>query len=316
MTRFYVASCDKDGGIYFCTKEDNKISIKQFAPCDRPMFMEISGNRLYTVLRQPSDGQSSGIISFEISENGILGSQSETVSTLGTVGCHLTVRKSGVFVANYLSGSIFRTPDLLVSHKGHGINPDRQDAAHTHCTVSSPDGKYICVADLGLDTIFVYDDRLNEISRVKFPDGKGPRHVAFSRDGKVMYCVCELDSTVAVLDYSDGKPKYIASVSTLPKNFKGFNTAAAIRITDKYLYVSNRGHNSITVFDISRKIPEFVATIDSGGDSPRDFNICGDLLVCTNENSGNVTFFKIKDGIPESTETELKIPKPLCVVFA
>lgn len=315
MTDFYIASCHKDGGIYFCSEENRKISIKQFTPCESPMFMEISGNRLYAVLRQPQNDENSGIISFEISKSGLLGKQSDIISTRGIVGCHLTVRKSGVFAANYLSGSVFRTPDLLVSHKGHGINPDRQEAAHTHCTVSAPDGKYICVADLGLDTVFVYDDELNEISQVKFPDGKGPRHIAFSEDGKTMYCVCELDSTIAVLDYCDGRLKYVSSVSTLPKDFEGFNTAAAIRITGSNLYASNRGHNSIVVFDISRKMPEFITTVKAGGDSPRDFNVQGDMLICTNENSDNVTFFKIQNGIPTVTEAELKILNPLCVIF-
>lgn len=168
---------------------------------------------------------------------------------------------------------------------------------------------------MGLDTVFIYDDGLNEISRVKFPDGKGPRHIAFSNDGKIMYCVCELDSTVAILDYCDGRLKYVTSVSTLPKDFESFNTAAAIRIAGSYLYVSNRGQNSISVFDISRKIPEFITTVKSGGDSPRDFNLQGDMLICTNENSDNVTFFKIQNGIPNVTEAELKILNPLCVIF-
>lgn len=315
MTDFYIASCHPDGGIYFCFEENGNMRIRQVTPCDRPMFMELSGNRLYTVLRQPHTDENSGILSFEISQNGFLGKPSDGISTWGIVGCHLTVRKSGVFVANYLSGSVFRTPDLLVAHKGHGKNPDRQETAHPHCTVSTPDGKYLCVADLGLDTVFVYDDELKEVSRVKFPDGKGPRHLVFSQDGRVMYGVCELDSTVAVLDYCDGRLKYVASVSTLPKGFEGFNTAAAIRMAAPYLYVSNRGHNSIAVFDISRKIPEFITTVNVGGDSPRDFNIQGDRLICANENSDNVTLFNMGNGIPNRIEAELKIPKPLCVIF-
>ena len=103
MTDFYIVSCHKDSGIYFCSEENSKISIKQFAPCESPMFMEISGNRLYAVLSQPQNDENSGIISFEISKSGLLGKRSDIISTRGIVGCHLTVRKSGVFVANYLS---------------------------------------------------------------------------------------------------------------------------------------------------------------------------------------------------------------------
>lgn len=314
MINFYIASCDKEGGIYRFEYDGECVVEKQFVPLESPMYLEIKNNRCYAVLRAPFENNESGIVSFSLDNVGNLNNKSEIISTKGVVGCHLTVSDENVYVANYVSGSVFKTPDKVVKHSGKGVHVTRQDAPHTHCTVVTPDGEYICVADLGIDKIFVYDMNLKEISSVKLPDGKGPRHIIFSEDGKTAYCICELSSEIAVLDYSDGKLEYITAVSCLPDDFKGENTAAAVRIKDNMLFASNRGHNSIFVFDIKNKIPVFKSAVCCGGIGPRDFNVFGNLLVCTNENSNDVTFFENDNGNLKMLDIKLNLKTPLCVI--
>ncbi len=314
MINFYIAACDTRGGIYRYEFNGKDVTEKQFVPLDRPMYLQIKNQKCYAVLRAPFEDDESGILSFNLDKDGNLTDKSDIVSTKGVVGCHLAVTKDNVYVANYLSGSVFKTPEKTVKHIGKGVHPTRQESAHTHCTVITPDEKYVCVADLGVDKIFVYDLDLNEVSSVKVPDGKGPRHIIFADDGKTAYCAFELSNEVAVLDYSDGKFTYVTSVSSLPSDFEGQNTAAAIRIKGDLLFVSNRGHNSIAVFDINNKIPVFKSAFDCGGIGPRDFNIFDNLIVCTNEKSDDVTFFELENGEIKKLDIKLNLKTPLCVI--
>ncbi len=315
MTDMYIASCDKNGGIYHYVLDGEQVTEKQFVPIDRPMYMEISGDTLYAVLRDPEDKNESAVVSFDIDVNGNLTNQKKTADTLGKVGCHLAVSEEGIFVANYVSGSVFRTPNMLVCHEGSGVHPARQEAPHPHCTVITPDKKYVCVADLGVDKIFVYDLNLKLKNTVSFPAGAGPRYIAFSDDGKLMYCVSELSNEVFSYTYCDGKFEFIQKISTLPEGFDSQNIAAAIRIKDGFLYASNRGHNSIAVYKTDGEKTERLTIVECGGKGPRDFNISGDMLICTNENSGDVTFFKLKAGIPEMLDIKLSMLAPLNVIF-
>lgn len=316
MTQMYIAACDKKGGIYHYEIEGKNIKEKGFTPLDRPMYMEIKGDKLYCVLRDPENTGESGIVTFDINPDGSLSNKSERVSTLGAVGCHLTVSGKGVFCANYVSGSVFRTPDLLVTHEGKGVHPTRQEKAHTHCTVLTPDGKYVCVCDLGVDKIFIYDLDLNPVSEIKFPDGAGPRHIVFSADCKFMYCVTELSNQVFSFAYCDGKLSVLSSINALPSDFTEKNTAAAIRLDGDFLYTSNRGHNSIAVFKVNGGEMTLVDFVSCGGAGPRDFNIAENLLVCTNENSNDVTFFELCEGIPKPIDFKLSMPGPLNVIFS
>lgn len=311
----YILACDESGGIYHYKLNKDKIEEKQFYPIKSPMYAEISDNRLYCVLRDPLGNGSSAIVSFSIDSDGNLTDQSEMISTKGIVGCHLTVKDNEVFVANYVSGSVFKTPDVLVTHSGKGVHPIRQTSPHTHCTVLTPDGKYLCVADLGLDKVFIYDTNLKKIDEICFPSGSGPRHIVFSDDGKYMFCITELSNQVFSFKYLNGKFEKISIINTLPDDFSGENTAAAIRIKDNYLYASNRGHNSIAVYEITDGNLNLLDIVNCGGVGPRDFNIIDDLIVCTNENSNTVTFLKLENNIPKLKDFSLKMPNPLNVVF-
>lgn len=319
MTNIYIASCVKGGGIYHYTlSENNVLDFCEKTTLDEPMYMIIRNEKMYILLRQPDEKTNfSGELSIDIDGTGKLFAPSRIISTKGVVACHLEVSDDNIYAVNYVSGSVIKLPDTLVTHSGHGLHKVRQAAPHTHFIHVSPDGKYILVTDLGLDKIFVYDKDLKFVSEVSVPSGHGPRHLAFSSDGKIVYCVNELGSSVSIFSYSDGELKLQNTISALPKDFSGDNISAAIRIKDNYLYVSNRGHNSISVFEIKDSYNIVLKEcVDCGGNSPRDFNIIDDVLICTNEKSDNVTVFKLNNYIPEIiSESELNIPSPLCVAY-
>ena len=255
-----------------------------------------------------------GYLSFDIDENGCLINKTETVSTNGIVPCHLEVTDKGRYVVNYLSGNIVEIGEHTVTHSGNGVHPTRQEAPHTHYVCASPDKKYILCTDLGIDTIFIYDSHLNEEFTVKVPDGSGARHLCFSEDGKYLYCVNELSNDVSVLEWNEGKPVLKGTYSAIPE-YKGESTAAAIRINGEYLYISNRGANTISRFKIVGDKLELRENTYCGGKGPRDFNITDDYMICTNENSNDVTVLKIENGKPVLTDERLAIGSPLCVVI-
>lgn len=307
----YIADCDKNGGIYACEIEKDKLIKKQYIQLDRPMYLATFKNKLYCILRAPfEDNDNSAIISFDVLEDGTLTSKSDPVSTEGVVSCHLCVKDGAVFNANYRSGSVNKLGVKTVTHNGKSAHPTRQEAAHTHFTRVSPDEKYILVCDLGMDTIFTYDTDLNEVSRASVPAGNGVRHLEYSPDGKTVYSADELTSTISVFDYNDGKLEYVTTVEGHKNGFAMPNTAAAIKRKGNLLYISHRGFDGISVFDISNKIPEFVTCFKSGGTSPRDFGIFGDYIVVTNE-GGNACLF---DTVNYKLLDEIKLNSPLCVI--
>ena len=305
---FYIASCDTEGGILKCRFAENSVEILEKTTLDRPMYMAFNGDKMEVILRDPENKNESGLVTLDICS---LKQKGQVISTKGNVACHLCVLDGNVYCANYLSGSVIKMPDKVVTHSGKGINEKRQEMPHVHY-INSFDGKYLLCTDLGTDEIYTYDKDLNEISRVKIPSRHGPRHLDFF-NGKV-YCLNELKSTLSILGYDDGKLTLNETVGVLPEDFKGESYSSAIRVKDRYIYTSNRGHNSISVIEPQNSGARLIKTVDCGGKWPRDFNIFGKILVCTNEESDNVTFFELKDGIPEKIDLELKVKSPICVI--
>ena len=308
--KFYIASCEEDGGIYLCEYRDNEAFVIRKTPLCKPMYMTCHNGKLYVILRESFADKSSGIISYEI-VNDELKNPSDIVSTKGLVACHLCVIEDNVYCVNYLSGNVIRLPDRVVFHSGKSIVPKRQDMPHTHY-INSFDGKYLLCCDLGTDEIYTYDKNLSELARVSVPKGHGARHLTY-KDGYA-FCANELKSTVSMFEYSDGILKYMDTYDALPVGTDVESTIAAIRAKDNFVYVSNRGHDSISVFEIKDRKINLVQCVNCGGESPRDFNIFGNLLICANEKSDNVTFFEIRNGIPTKIKTELNIKSPLCVL--
>ncbi len=314
-TDIYILSCVEDGGIYRYKINDKcEFSFKEKLILDRPMYSIISDSKIFTILRAPfAENSNSGLITIDILEEKF-GNQGEIFSTEGEVACHLCVEGDSVYIANYISGSVIKMPDNLIEHKGNSINKNRQSSPHAHYVGLTPDDKYICAVDLGLDKIIVYDKVLNFVSSVSVKAGNGARHLVFSNDGKYAYCANELSSTVTVFSYNDGNLRFENEYTTLPKGFYGDNAPAAIRFYKGYVYVSNRGHNSIAYYRAIESTLELVDIVNCGGISPRDFNIWKDYLICANEESDNVVLFQIAN---ESLikVNEISLSKPLCICF-
>lgn len=309
----YISSCHENGGIYHCNLNRNgEIEICDKLSLPKVMYTVIKNNSLYAISRSPfSENNDSGIVRIDLCENGSMRTIGEIHSTKGEVGCHLYADNDDLYAVNYISGSVIKLPDTLVIHKGKSVNITRQNAPHTHYINVSPNGKYIYVTDLGTDKIYTYDKNLNCINTTSASLGAGPRHLAFSDDGRYAFCVNELSSTVAMYKISDDKLILVDEKSTL---FGGNpeSTAAAVRCKGKFVYASNRGDDSVVEFSFDEKGLKQERRYDCGGKSPRDFDIIEDLIICTNELSDNVSVIN-KNG---EILSELKnIANPLCVSY-
>lgn len=314
MKHIYILSCEKTGGIYHSLFENGKFQFVEKTTLDRPMYAIIRDNKMYVILREiDTTTQFGGILSFDIDKNGSLINPTEIENTNGIVPCHLEVLGNNKYVVNYLSGNVVKVGEKTVTHSGKGVRPDRQEAPHTHFVCSSPDKKHILCTDLGIDIIFIYDIDLDEEFAVKVPDGSGARHLYFSNDGIYLYCVNELSNDVSVFEWNNGKPILKGTYSAIP-DFKGESTAAAIRIKDEYLYISNRGADTISRFKIVGDKLELLENTYCGGKGPRDFNIIDDYIICTNENSNDVTVLKLENGKSVLIDEKIEIGSPLCVV--
>ncbi len=311
----YIASCSPTGGIYqYRLGEDGKLSFVNKTECDRPMYAVIDGGRMYVLLRAPFDGNNeSGLVIYDIACDGTLENPTEPVSTKGVVACHLAVKGTCVYCVNYLSGSVIKMPDTLVTHVGKGLHPTRQEASHTHFAGFTPDGKYLCVTDLGLDTVFLYSSDLTVSGKVTVPQGHGARHLVFSEDGHYMFVANELMSTVSSFEYDGCNFSYIETVSCLPVDNQKDSTASAIRYYCGKIYVSNRGHDSVSVLSHKNGRMTLLDTVDCKGASPRDFDIVGGFLIATNEKSDSVTVTDL--GTLETTCILTDIEAPLCIVY-
>lgn len=313
----YVSACDKNGGIYhYIQNSDGSLCEKEIFHMDRPMYHIIYDGIMEILLRAPfEDSDHSGLVSYKIGADGSISAPSSLQSTKGIVACHLSHTSDGnTCCVNYVSGSVLRFPDKLVTHVGDGPNKPRQDKAHTHFVNETPDKKYIFVCDLGLDTVFIYDKELNEVSRTKVPDGHGARHIICSADGKTVFVANELASTVSAFTYNDGHMTLINTANGLPSSFTGKNTMAAIRLHSGYIYVSNRGHDSISRFSFDGNKLSLVDVTSIGGSGPRDFDFIGDYVYVTNEQTNNVTVLKAeKDGTLTLLPFSYPAPDPLCI---
>lgn len=296
MKELFLLSCAEmrdGGGVYkYRLTEEGGLEKIAYFPVPKPMYSVWKGDRLHVLLRSPFESNDhSGYFSCKRDFSDC----SDVKDTLGKCACHLAADKD-VYIVNYLSGNIVKNCKKSVAHIGKGINQPRQDMPHTHFVAFSPDKKYIFCCDLGLDTVFVYDGDLKEISRAKVPSGYGVRHLIFSEDGKYFFTVNELIPSVSVFAYADGKAEYRNTVK-LSCRIEN-STAAAIRLDEREekLYVSVRGEDEIFVFKVSGDELFFIRKFPCGGKNPRDFGILGEYIICTNEGSDNVTVIDKKIG--------------------
>lgn len=217
-----------------------------------------------------------------------------------------------------------------IKHHGSSVNPRRQQAPHPHGVAIDPTSRFACVADLGTDRVEVY--RLNEKAELtratswRAAAGAGPRHVAFHPSGRWLYCINELDSTIATLqfDVTNGRLIERQVVSTLPKDSAVANTTAEVVVhpSGKFLYGSNRGLDSTAVFHIDpdQGTLTLVQQVPTGGKHPRFVGLdpTGHLYIAANMNSDTLMSFVIdqETGKLSATNNSLEVKRPMCVVFA
>lgn len=317
MRNIYIAECDENGGVHtYGLHSDGSVEFISKTSADRPMYLAKKNGKLYVLLRAPFESNTSGLAIYRLDREGRITELLDTMPVHGICGCHLCVTdEEQIYVANYLSGNVVHLPKTVVTHTGEcGPNEKRQDMPHTHFVGQTPDKKFILATDLGQDTITVYDKELNEVSKTYVPAGSGARHLAFSEDGKTLFCVNELASSVSAFAYEDGRLEILDTANILPDGFTGSNTAAAIRVQGKFIYASNRGHNTIACLTFQDGKLRLLSLTPCGGCGPRDFNLFDDILVCTNEDSDNVTFFKVTGEKLSKLDTELTLKGPLCVI--
>ncbi len=312
MKHIYITSCDKAGGIHHYTFENGKLEFCEKVDLDRPMYAVIDNGRAYVLLRQISEETNfGGLVSFDIDKNGCLVNGTTPQTSQGIVPCHLCVEGGDVYAVNYLSGNVVKFPDKVVTHMGKGVHPTRQDMAHTHFVTVTDDKKYLLCTDLGVDTVFVYDRDLNPVSCAKVPDGSGPRHLCIG--GEYVYCVNELSNDVSVFSFKDGRLTLLGTYAAIP-DFVGQSTAAAIRLYKGRLYVSHRGADCISCFEIQGEKLRLLWNKPCGGQAPRDFDIVDGYIICTNE-GGNVAVLKLNDDGADIVSDDIKMPDPLCVTI-
>ena len=325
MRTVYIASRDEKGGILRCAlSEDGQLSLLDSTPADKPAYLCRDQDRLYALLREPFQLMS-GLSTYQINHDGSLSPAGELKSTHGLYSAHLYAREGKVWVANYIDGTVALlqsegedTPvqDKVIAFTGSGPDRKRQLSSHPHCIVPTPDGFCLCICDLGTDQIYVMTPDLELVSVCQLPSGCGPRHLVFSRDGKAAFSSNEMGSSVSVMHYSNGLLDYVQTVSTLPSDYHGISTASGILLSEdgNRLYVSNRGHDSVTVFRIDGTTLTTEGYIPSFGSSPREIALAGDFLLCGNELSDNVTVFSLKDGIPSAPVCDFKVKMPWCIL--
>ncbi len=334
---FYIAamSTEADGGIYrYEMRADAAPEQVGFNALPRTSYLAFSPDRKFLYATCRIDGVGA-VAAFAVGSRGEL-TFLNSCSAEGQSTCYVIVSPNGRFLyaANYSSGSFaeFRLENgriaertRLVVHSGRGSNPARQEMAHPHFTGLTPDGRFLCVIDLGIDAIKLYplDPETGiDPERVRtvpvLPAGSGPRHLVFDSTGGLAYLLNELGNTVISMRYRDGSFEPIATETTLPRLFTGETKAAAIRLSpdERFLFATNRGFDSVAVFRLDGKggmTP--VDLVLSGGESPRDVNFLpgGRMFASTNEFSNSVVFFDYDAETGKLTPNGLsfKLPNPL-----
>ncbi|QLG46335.1 lactonase family protein [Costertonia aggregata] len=340
---FYVGTYtdDESEGIYqYALHKDGTLEkIGLSIPSEDPSFLTFSADKRFLLAVSEIDDDGNGkVSSFQVkSDTLILINQKNSG---GAHPCHITVNDSGnILVSNYTSGTVgllhmddsglLTGPYFIQKHTGKGTT-QRQKVPHAHSSwfVPDSDSKVISI-DLGTNQLWF--SHLNskmrtltpsEPTTMDLPKGAGPRHLSFHPNGKWLYVVNELNSTVSVIEKTKKAYRPIESYSTLPKGFKGESYCADIHISSdgKFLYASNRGDNSIVIYKINAVNGGLTVLGHESvhGEWPRNFSLSPDEshLLVANQYSNNIVSFKRdkKTGLLNYI-SEVEAPSPVCILF-
>ena len=339
---FYMTAWSKEdpkAGVYSCTFENKEVKIHGFEPLFMAGYLCFSPNGKFLYATGCNDKGEEDLTAFALEENGSM-KRLSSVSSGGVSTCHNCVSPDGKFLyaANYSSGDfaefelstdgsiIKRTK--LVSHHGSGPVKGRQESAHPHFTAMTPDGRFVVVADLGIDKLvcYPYDSSagINEKAAVEsvMPSGCGPRHIHFASCGKIAYLLTELGNTILSMHYENGRFTIIDEISLLPEKCNCVTKASAIRMSEdgRFLVGTNRGFDSIVMIEVDgRGGMKINQTTLSGGNSPRDVNFLpdGEHFAAANEFSDNIYFYDYdrEKGTIAPNGVKLEYPRPLCIAW-
>ncbi len=348
--QIYVGTYTGDGsedsqGIYVVDFDDESGALgtpRLAAKTTNPSYLTIDSDnhRVLSVSEVRSGDARNGaaLVSWQIEANGLL-RELGRAATGGDGPCYVDLEPQSQLagVANYGGGSVavFQLDSMgvptrigFVQHTGHSVNPARQGEPHAH-SFQFVDGRELALAaDLGTDELIVYDLAAsgqpirNNLLTTKMTPGHGPRHFAFSPDRRAVAVIQEMSSTMTLLSYDDGSMKVVAEASTFPADFTAGNSTAEVLFhpNGRWLYGSNRGHDSIAVFsvDLDNKKLAMLGTYGSGGKTPRNFRISPDgrWLITANQSSNNLVVFQIaEDGTLVPTDHTATISMPVCIKF-
>ena len=335
-------------GIYafrFNDADGKMTPLGLMAETPSPSFLAFhpSGKFLYAVneIDEFQGAKAGSVTAFLIDRKTGKLTQLNAVSTKGTGPCHLSVDATGktLLIANYGGGSIasygidamghLSEAVSFIQHTGSSIDKRRQGEPHAHSINVDPTNSFAVVADLGLDKVFFYklDAAHHTLSptpqmSVSTNPGAGPRHFAFHPNGKYGYVINEMQSTISMLSLG-ANPKLGTSITTLPAGYQSLSTSTAeVRVhpSGKFLYGSNRGHNSIASFavDPTNGTLKALGHTPVQGKTPRNFTLdpTGKFLLVANQDSDNLVLFQTEaDGHLKSTGTVFEVSMPVCVRF-
>jgi 6-phosphogluconolactonase len=331
-------------GIYSFTLNPESGAVEQFrlaAKTVNPSFLAAGPKYLYAVneVDEFEGRPGGGVTAFARAGDGAL-HQINQVPSEGKSPCHVVLNDAGTWavVSNYASGTAAVLPvhpdgslgqaAQVIVLSGSGPHAERQEGPHAHSFFFDKTYTHGFICDLGSDRLMAYGFNRNgypgpltpaELPWYTAKGGAGPRHGVFHPALDIAYIINELDSTVAALRHVRGGFTGLRTVSTLPAPAAA-NTGAAVKISadGKYLYASNRGHDSITIFkNDDTGIPAYMDNVPSGGKLPRDFAIdpTGKFLLVTHQGSDNLTVFRIGPGGTLKQIGDYPVPSPVCVIF-
>ncbi|WP_367341892.1 lactonase family protein [Limosilactobacillus sp.] len=315
------------------TDEQKLSDVRLVAKSEKPAYLQIDGQNHLFAIKQ--DGDRGGVASYQL-KNG----QAKLVNDVLGAGAPpayvgLDEKRHLLFSANYHLATIdvFRisedgslTLTDRVTHQGlTGPRPEQKDGPHCHYADLTPDGRLI-VCDLGMDLLVVYnisdDGKLTAASRYHCESGFGTRHLAFHPNHRIVYVLGELSSKLTVLNYQakTASFKELQTISTIPSSWTSHNGAAAIHLSadGRFVYVSNRGENTIAVFAVQSDYTlKHIQSISTEGDFPRDFELSSDdcFLVAGNQNTDNLTLYSrnSETGLLKKLQDNVHCPEPVCV---
>ncbi|MEA4911519.1 MAG: lactonase family protein [Oscillospiraceae bacterium] len=330
----------KGKGVYLCSLENGKVETLDLLAMRNPSFLCVNEEKkkVYAVNETKEyDGAFGGGVT-QLSYGGEKLAAECSLPTGGTDPCHIALSPNGKFlsVANFASGSVSIFPidekgDLtrsrqLIEHEGHSVNPKRQAGPHAHATVFHPGENLMFVPDLGIDRVKAYryeEERVFAAPEydIAVPPGSGPRSGEFSRDFRFFYLINEISSEVSWFECVKGRMKLIGCAQTLPKGTeKSKNICSDLHLSPdgKYLYASNRGHDSICCFAVGADGGlTLLSRVPCGGRTPRNFAVTpsGRGILVGNQDSDTLAEFRVGKEGALSLSGRSDFPSPVCIRF-